>query len=117
MKQKSIHKLAAICLSISFLAISCGGSKTPAKKITLKFWKTFEESQNMQPMIDAYQKRHPNISIEYTKKNSDGYEADLLDALASGQGPDIFSINNTWLPQYENKISAAPDTAFNLRDF
>lgn len=119
MKQKPTYKIAASLLSISFLAAACGGGGGGGggEEVVLTFWKTFEETQNIQPLIDAYEDLHPNVRIEYTRKNVDGYEEDVLDALAAGQGPDIFSINNSWLTEYENKISPAPDGLFSLREY
>jgi multiple sugar transport system substrate-binding protein len=37
--------------------------------------------------------------------------------LASSSGPDIFSINNSWLPKYLNKVVAAPPEVFNLKTY
>lgn len=107
-----------LCISLLGLAfISAGCSRGVAQpRITLTFWKTFEDSGALQPLIQDYERLHPNVTIQYTKKNINNYEADLLDALASDAGPDIFSINNTWLPKYLNKI--APDSkAFTYKDY
>jgi ABC-type glycerol-3-phosphate transport system substrate-binding protein len=71
----------------------------------------------MQPLLQAYQEKYPNVQFEFTTKNIDSYEEDLLNALASGQGPDIFAINNSWLPKYLDKISAAPDKVFTYKDY
>src|SRR5207253_1111406 len=64
-----------------------------------------------------YQALHPNVQIQYTEQDIASYESDLIDALASGQGPDIFSINNSWLPKYIDKIAAAPDKTFTYKDY
>lgn len=116
--RKSKIKLISSILAISFLAISCGGPKgTSNQQVTLKIWKPFTSSQDMDVLISAYQAKHPNVQIEYTKKNIDNYEADLLDALAAGKGPDIFSINNNWLPKYLDKTTPSPDAAFTFKDY
>lgn len=110
-------KFIAVLLALSFLSLGCGGSAPKQGAVVLKFWKPFEDSQNIQPLIQEYQKKHPNVRIEYTKKNIETYEEDLLNALAAGGGPDVFSINNSWLPKYLDKVTGAPDKAWIFRDY
>jgi ABC-type glycerol-3-phosphate transport system substrate-binding protein len=110
-------KIVACVVLLSFLGAGCGGGGTTQKQVVLKFWKTFEDSSNMQPLITEYLKTHKNVRIEYTKKNIENYEQDLLNALAAGQGPDIFSIHNDWLPRYIDKVSASPEKTFPIRDY
>jgi len=119
-KIKSIpKKIIFTVISLAFLSLSCGGGGTPAPTgpVVLTFWKTFEDSQNMQVLIEAYTQIHPNVQIVYSKKNVENYEKDLLNALAAGTGPDIFSIHNSWLPEYEDKIASAPDKVFTLKQY
>ncbi|MBI5530698.1 MAG: extracellular solute-binding protein [Candidatus Doudnabacteria bacterium] len=112
-------KIVGVFLSIALLAAGCGSSNNnqTQQQVVINFWKTFEDSSNIEPLITAYQTAHPNVRIVYTKKNVDTYEQDLLNALAAGQGPDIFSINNAWLPAYMDKVTPAPTTAFTYSDF
>jgi len=117
-KKQSKFKIISIFLGLAFLAAGCGGGGTASKEpVVLTFWKTFEDSQNMQPLFEAYRKIRPNVQIKYVKKNVENYEEDLLEALASGTGPDIFSIHNSWLPKYLDKITPAPKDIFNFREF
>ena len=105
------YKIIFIALSLALLSAGCGGGNTqgPTGPVVLTMWKTFEDSEHMRPLLEAYQVKHPNVQIVYSKKNVVTYEKDLLNALASGQGPDIFSIHNSWLPQYLDKLEPAPD--------
>jgi len=122
MKSKINNKFVKVIgtlLSISLLAAGCGGggSSTAQKQVVLNFWKPFEDTENLQPLIDAYQQKYSNVRIVYTKKNVENYQQDLLNALASGTGPDIFSINNSWLPAYMDKVTPAPEKIFIYKDF
>ncbi len=96
-------KIIVVTLLLATLSAGCGGSGKTAAPVTLKIWKPFADSGQMQPLLTAYQQIHPNVQFEYTKKNIDNYEGDLLNSLAAGNGPDIFSINNSWLPKYLDK--------------
>jgi len=117
--RKNFIKTAAAILAVAFLAAGCGGGGNTGqpKQVVLNIWKPFEDSENLQILFEAYRQKHPNVEIVYTKKNVDTYAQDLLNALAAGEGPDIFSINNSWLPQYLDKITPAPDKQWSLRDY
>ena len=81
---------------------------TAPAPLTLEFWSVFDDSSVYQPLIAKYQQLYPNVTINYYKKDITSYEKDLLDALAAGRGPDIFSIQNTWLPKHKDKLAPAP---------
>lgn len=118
-KIQTIRKitLSLAVFSMVLLSAGCfGGGSTPSR-VTLKIWKPFVDSDKMNTIIQEYRKARPNVTIEYTRKNIENYEQDLLNALAAGSGPDIFSINNTWLTQYLDKISPAPESFYTIRDY
>lgn len=79
-----------------------------ATPITLEFWSVFDDSSVYKPLIAKYKESYPNVTINYYKKNITSYEDDLVNALAAGRGPDIFSIHNTWLPKHIDKLASAP---------
>jgi len=111
-------KLLLAALGVLLLAAGCGGgSGGSGAQVVLKIWKPFADSGQMQPLLQAYQAKHPNVQFEYTEKDIANYEQDLLNALAAGNGPDIFSINNSWLPKYIDKITPAPDAVFTFKDY
>ncbi len=105
--------------AVAFLSFSCGGGGGGGggQRVTLTVWKTFEDSANLQPIFEAYRKIRPSVEIVYTKKNVETYEQDLLNALASGTGPDIFSIHNSWLPKYTDKLAPAPDEIWGFTEY
>lgn len=109
--------LILLLIVAGFLFFSGGGSgpKPSSGNVTLVWWKTFEESENVQQMISDYTSAHKNVTISFVKKDIKDYEEELVDALASGQGPDIFSIHNDWLPKHQDKIAPMPEGKMSLR--
>lgn len=116
---KKISKLSimAAVVSLTFMAAACDPEGPKSGPVTLKIWKPFVDTDKMQSIISAYQAQHTNVTIEYTKKNIENYEADLLNSLAAGNGPDIYSISNTWVPRYIDKITPAPDKVFTVKSY
>jgi len=80
------------------------------KPITLNYWRVFDGPDNFKDIIDAYKKLHPFITINYRELRYDEYESELLNAMAEDRGPDIFSIQNTWVRKYQKKIKPMPDS-------
>jgi len=73
-------------------------------KYTLNIWGIYDNPRALDEIISAYKKTHKNVEIKYFSKDYLEYETDLVNALASGEGPDIFYIQNSWLPKHKEKI-------------
>lgn len=85
-------------------------SKTiPSPQMDLVIWGVEDESEAFNYSLLAYANLYPNIKVVYKKIEEANYEQDLVNALAAGRGPDIFMINNSWLPKHSDKILAMPD--------
>lgn len=80
-----------------------GSNPNNIQEVSLVFWGV-DNSSFIQPLIDEYQKTNASIKITYRKIDSGSYEKSLIDALATGQGPDILMFNNNWLLKHYNKI-------------
>ncbi|HAJ44883.1 MAG: Extracellular solute-binding protein family 1 [Candidatus Azambacteria bacterium GW2011_GWE1_42_9] len=92
------------------------GSRPTSSRVTLEIWGLFDEPAVWQPVFETYKKDH-NIFFNYTKKNPDIYERDLLEAMASGKAPDIIMFHSSWLPKHGNKVSPLPETLMTVRSF
>ncbi len=78
------------------------------KPITINYWRVFDTNDDFQEIINAYKQLHPNITINYRRLRYEEFENELLHALAEDRGPDIFSIHNTWMRKYQNKLAPMP---------
>lgn len=108
-------KILAIFLIFVFILTSGFGCKLTSKEtkvamqpITLKYWRVFEGQDSFSEIIAAYQALHPFISIDYRKLRYEEYEDILIDAFAEDRGPDMFTIHNTWVNKYKNKLMVMP---------
>ena len=85
----------------------------PAGKVLLKVWGVGDEGAVFSQIGQTYKMQDiaKNVSIQYTKfDDEDTYQRALTEALASGQGPDIFMVKNTWIPKDIQKLYPAPST-------
>lgn len=111
---------SVIIIGSVLLLGGCGCKQTNPNKYTIKLeiWGLFDNQDAFFDIIENYRRVNPNISnISYRKMSPDTYKKDLLEALASGQGPDIFLIQNNWLPIFADKIIPAPGTVLMEQKF
>jgi len=79
------------------------------KNIELVFWNLFDDKKTLLGQIQQFESLHPGIKIEYLDfQNKDNYEDILINKIAEGKGPDIFSIHYSWVTKHKNKISPMP---------
>lgn len=81
----------------------------PLEEITLTFYGLYDNEELYEPLIQAYESDHPNITILYKKfTDPENYLNLIINELAEGEGPDIFMLNNTWFPKHYKKLNPAP---------
>lgn len=106
-----------IVMIIAAVYLSGGGTKKNTEQVELTWWKTFNDRTDMNDLISAYEDANPNVTIKYEKKNINTYEQDLLNAIASGNSPDIFTIHNDWLPKHMDKMAPMPASMMTERQY
>lgn len=129
MRRKTKIKVKAIALVLAGFTVFGAGcslkleppgsdNDTPdLPPVELTYWSVFNNSEDIQPVIDAYQELNPNVSIEYKKLEITEYETELVSALAEDRGPDIFSYHMSWRPKYESKLEPISIDDAVLSDF
>jgi ABC-type glycerol-3-phosphate transport system substrate-binding protein len=117
--KKSLILLASFIFFSAFGLQSCGQDNTPPppEPVTLQFWSVFDDSSVYEPIINQYRQLNPHVTIEYRKLTINEYETTVLNALAAGKGPDIWSIHNTWLPKHQDKLAPAPESLLSLQAY
>jgi len=77
--------------------------------INLVYYRMFDDEDVIRPLIQQYQADHPNVQITYKKfTDLEEYEDLIINELAEGEGPDMFSAPNYWILPNLKKISPAP---------
>ncbi|MFB5673444.1 ABC transporter substrate-binding protein [Paenibacillus terreus] len=118
MKKKIGWLALTLLLSFSLVLSGCGGSggsggsseqgggdSSGDGKVTLSFWTLFDggDGQNMQAMVDEFNKTHPDIVVKNTKLAWGEYYTKLVTAVGNGTGPDVGISHTSRLPDLINQ--------------
>lgn len=120
--KRKIARILSFALAASLgtvLLSGCGFKETSQPyKVNLEIWGIIDDSDAYTRLLGPYRQLNPYVGdITYRKLSLDTYKQDLLDALAAGKGPDIFMIQNRWLPSFADKVVPAPDYITDERAF
>lgn len=110
--KKQTFKLAFSLLTITgtLLLSGCLKQAGTSYMVNLEVWGMFDSSGTFEEIVNQYKSINPFIGeIKFRKFTAEEYRRELIDGLAAGQGPDIFLINNSWMPTFKDKIVPAPD--------
>lgn len=98
-------------------AIPLGGKgDTPGALGTVVLWGTFPSDTILKPMED-FSKANPTFTVKYVQKSSDTFDSDLLEALSTDTGPDMFFLPDNLALHYANKIFAIPYASYPVDTF
>lgn len=102
--------LFALLIFFIISKITSGGKP---KNVALSYWGIWEDSTVMQPLIDDFERAHPNIKINYEKQDIKGlgmYIERLTKRIENGTGPDIYRFHSSWTLQLKNYLLPFPKT-------
>lgn len=78
--------------------------------VTLQLWGVDDDPALWQEIANIYREEvAPGTTINYQKKDPQTYETELVNALASGKGPDMFLLSDGWLGKHADKVTPLPD--------
>jgi len=97
-------------------AIKIGGGDKNVAIGNVTLWGTVKSSAII-GAIDEFNKINKTFVVKYVQKFPETFDKDLLEALASGQGPDIFFMTDDLIYKYKNKIFPIPYESVPLATF
>jgi ABC-type glycerol-3-phosphate transport system substrate-binding protein len=96
-------------------AIPIGG-KSAGSLGTVVVWGTVP-SGLIATDLKAFNEANPTFVVDYVAKSPDTFDQDLLEALASGTGPDMFFLPDSLILHYANKIITIPFSSYPITAF
>ncbi len=109
--------LALVLITVGIFTGILPGLKTqetPPPQMDLVIWGVGDEEAAFSAGILGYMKLHSNVKISYQQIDEANYEQELVNALAAGKGPDIFMVENSWIPKHSDKMAVLPSGQFSL---
>lgn len=99
-----------VAVFVTFILVlkNLGNTGSVGKTTTLTFWGVYDDHTAFDQAIKDFKAQNPSIDVKYQLFSYDTYEQQLINALASGTGPDIFMIHNTWLPKHGDLLAPLP---------
>lgn len=117
-KKLFTSKIIGLLTLIVFVAVGCNSDpNTQAGPVELTMWVPFADEQVIRDLAQSYEQRNKNVRITVEVPEGEGYEEKLVNSLAADTGPDIYSIHNSALPQYLDKIVEAPVAQWKFVDY
>jgi ABC-type glycerol-3-phosphate transport system substrate-binding protein len=107
---RGVWRVGLICLVLLTSGALCRNSGQQPDTFTLKYWTVYTSSDDIQPVIAAFQAKYPYVLIETKTFRQEEYEDKLIEAWAQGKGPDIFSLPNSHIGAFKKLIAPIPST-------
>ncbi|TYB58167.1 extracellular solute-binding protein [Nonomuraea sp. PA05] len=101
----------ALAVATALMLSACGSGGGNASQelskdpVTLRFtwWGADERHKRTQQVIDAFQKKHPNITVKGEFKDWNGYWESLATTVAANDAPDIIQMDELYLSSYAER--------------
>ncbi len=121
-----MRKIVAITVILALtLGALAGCTKETTTTTTIKqdpveltYYRLFDDEDIFEPLIREYQSENSHVTINYRKFTDPEQYLDLIiNELAEGEGPDIFSMHNSWFTQHRKKLTPVPSTLITPESF
>lgn len=96
--------------------IPIGKEKVTTLTGSVVMWGTIN-SNAVLDAVENFSRTNPTISVKYVQKDESTFDRELLEALASGTGPDMFILPDNLIIHYKNKIMPIPYAGYPLETF
>jgi len=121
----SKYTALTLIFAIIFLLAGCREKKPPEpykppQKITITYYKMNDPIEVMKPFFDEFKSIKGNELVEFkyvSFDNLEKYEDRIINELAEGGGPDIFSMPNYWIAKHQKKIYPMPQNMMTVEQF
>lgn len=104
-----------ILIAVAMFAFK--SSKRGGQIASVSMWGTVDANLINQLETQLNDKQKNTINLVYTQKRADTFEADMVEALAAGNAPDLFLMPDNLLLKQQNKLFKIPYANYSQRDF
>ncbi len=105
---------AVVGVALFALSKNSGSSATAPQ---LVMWGTFDSATMSSFLSDVAIKNKRDVNVTYVEKSSSSFEVDLIEALASGRGPDLVLLPQDLIVKQLDKFYVIPYSSYSERTF
>lgn len=99
--------IVAVILGVVFIMFF-QKTVTPPAAQTLTVWGVWDDTSDLQEIINTYKFLHPYVTVNYVKVRFEEYEDMLIKAWAKNTGPDIYMLPHSWVNRFRSDEFIAP---------
>ncbi len=111
-----IFAVVAVLIFSGIIKIGSSGTNSAATG-NVVLWGTLPNASMGKLLREYLQAKESTFSITYVQKNPLTIDNDLVEAIASGTGPDLVFVSNDKILKYRNKIMPIPYTSLSQATF
>lgn len=100
-----------VVFGVLVFLVARSGNKQANQNPVLKIWAPYDEKKTYDEITKLFTSENPTVSVEFkyiAAADAKEYEAKVVDAIASGTGPDVWLIRTDWLPKHAPKLTTMP---------
>ncbi len=112
----SVSGAVVLIFILLLVGIIPGRRDRGGEQVELVIWGVDDEDI-WRGTINGFREIYPSARPTYKQIDEDNYEDELINALAAGNGPDIFMFKSSWLGEHKNKIIPAPEDKISMETF
>lgn len=89
----------------------------PSQEAVLTYWGLWEPGKVLEEVFAEFENQNPGIQVDYRKQSPKDYRERLQNAIASGNGPDLFRYHATWVPMLSQELASLPNKIMSPAEF
>ena len=109
--------LVAVLMFIGVIPGFGGGGVGSGNEVKLTMWGPFSSEKVRTAISNINEENRDSFSITYSEKKPETYKDELLNAMASGNPPDIWFLTQDMILEYKDKVQIIPFESFSERNF
>lgn len=109
---KRFISISIIVIMLVSMGLGCKGlsqeEQALVRPVTLEYWTVFDNVQMLRQFAQEYQQVRPYVTINIRQIRQAEFDNLFTNALADDIGPDIISVHNQQIRQYQSRLLPAP---------
>lgn len=106
--------IGIVLIGVALVIFGPGRKAAAPPNATLEFWGIEDTEDALRPILQNFTEKNPTIRVNYKKRDAEGYEEALLNALAGGKGPDVFILDANLILKHRDKLAPLPQQTLNF---